>query len=220
MSHELRTPLARIRVALDIAAEGDVSAARQCLEEIGQDWGDLDKLVEGVLTVARLDLARDPAVSALTVGREQFDAKKIIERAIANFRALHAQHQLEVLTDCDLTVVGDSDLLRRVLDNLLNNAAKYSDPGMPIELVARGSAEGLAVSVSDHGIGIDAHDIPRLFEPFFRSDRSRARKTGGVGLNLTLAKRIVAAHGGHIEVKSELGRSTTVRFTVPLVHTA
>ena len=68
------------------------------------------------------------------------------------------------------------------MDNVLNNAAKYSDPGTPIEPRARNHTDGLEVSVSDRGIGIDEHDIPRLFEPFFRSDRSRARKTGGVGL--------------------------------------
>jgi len=84
-------------------------------------------------------------------------------------------------------------------------------------LRARAAGDGVVFEVSDRGIGIPAEDLPRIFEPFFRSERSRSRGTGGVGLGLTLAKRIVEAHGGTIDVESEKALGTTVRATLPTV---
>jgi two-component system OmpR family sensor kinase len=215
VSHELRTPLARIRVALDIAAEGDMESARESLRLITEDWGDLDRLVETVLTVARFDLAQDPNLAAMELRYQTFDARKLGDRAAAAFRSLHEQ-TLEVASDDQLLeICGDASLLRRVVDNLLNNAGKYSDPETTIRLEIHRRGDVVELRVSDHGIGIDAADLPRLFEPFFRSDRSRARKTGGVGLGLALAKRIVEAHHGHIVVESQVGVGTTVAFTIP-----
>ena len=112
-------------------------------------------------------------------------------------------------------LVADPAMLRRVIDNLLDNAAKYSEAPAPVELAAEGDGASLRVSVRDEGIGVEPQDVPRLFTPFFRTDRSRARGTGGVGLGLALAKRIVEAHGGTIEVESRPGLGTTVRFRVP-----
>jgi signal transduction histidine kinase len=216
VSHELRTPLARIRVALDIAAEGDVDAARQSLGEIALDWDDLDRLVESLIAIARLDLAKDPAVPAAALRHEPLDAVALAERAATGFRGAHPEHALTVAHDAAaMPFVGDGGMLRRVLDNVLNNAAKYSDAGTPIRLEVRRSGDDVQFAVSDRGIGIDAADLPHLFEPFFRTDRTRARRTGGAGLGLALAKRIIDAHGGRILVDSRVGAGTTVAFTVP-----
>jgi signal transduction histidine kinase len=203
-------------VALDIAAEGDVDSARQCLMEIAQDWGDLDRLVEGVLTVARFDLARDAAQPVVTLQYEPLDVRTLVERAAVGFSALHPRHILTVEEgDQPILLVGDGSMLRRAVDNLLNNAAQYSEPGTTIRLYARRRGDEVLLSVTDQGMGIDAADLPRLFEPLFRTDRSRARKTGGVGLGLAVAKRIVEAHQGRILVESRVGVGTTVAFTVP-----
>ncbi len=216
VSHELRTPLARIRVALDIAAEGDMDSARQSLREIARDWDDLDRLIEDVLAVARFDLAQDPTVPAVTLQYELLDARALGERAEVAFRTAHPARALELVCDPDpVPLYGDGSMLRRVLANLLDNAAKYSDPGTNIRLEIRKRDEQVEISVIDRGIGIEARDLPRLFEPFFRTDRSRARKTGGVGLGLALAKRIVEAHHGHITIDSMPGTGTIVCFTVP-----
>jgi signal transduction histidine kinase len=102
-----------------------------------------------------------------------------------------------------------------VLDNLLDNAGKYSDAGQPIGLRARQRDGALEVEVRDRGIGVDPADLARLFTPFFRTDRSRARGTGGVGLGLALAKRVVEAHGGRIGAESAPDEGTCVRFSVP-----
>ena len=216
VSHELRTPLARIRVALDIAAEGDLDAARESLGEIAQDWDDLDRLVDSLLTIARLDLARDPEVPAAALRHEPLDAVALAERAATAFRGAHPTHTLTVEHGDDaIPFVADGAMLRRVLDNLVNNAAKYSDAAQPIALAVRRRGDDVEFTVRDRGLGIDAADVPHLFEPFFRTDRTRTRKTGGAGLGLALCKRIVDAHGGRIVVDSRVGAGTTVTFTVP-----
>ena len=214
VSHELRTPLARIRVALDLAAEGDVERARKYLEEIRMDLAELDQLLGDVLTAARLDQAGDRGEVPLRL--QQVRAQEIVDRAAARFRHSHPDRALAVRIEGSLPgLVADPAMLRRVIDNLLDNAAKYSEAPAPVELLARSDGVALVVSVRDEGIGVDPQDLPRLFTPFFRTDRSRARGTGGVGLGLALAKRIVEAHGGTIEVESQPGLGTTVRFRVP-----
>jgi signal transduction histidine kinase len=214
VSHELRTPLSRIRVALDLAAEGDVARARKYLEEIRIDLAELDQLLGDVLTAARLDQAGGHGEVPLRL--QQVEAQEIVDRAAERFRHSHPGRELTVRAEGALPgLVADPAMLRRVLDNLLDNAAKYSEAPAPVEVVARQDGAAFQVSVRDQGIGVDPHDLPRLFTPFFRTDRSRARGSGGVGLGLALAKRIVEAHGGTITVESRPGLGTTVRFSVP-----
>jgi signal transduction histidine kinase len=214
VSHELRTPLSRIRVALDLAAEGDVERARKYLEEIRIDLEELDQLLGDVLTAARLDQAGGRGEVPLRL--QQVKAQEIVERAAERFRRSHPGRELKVRVEGGLPgLVADPVMLRRVLDNLLDNAVKYSEPPASVEVVARQEGAAFQVSVRDQGIGVDPQDLPRLFTPFFRTDRSRARGTGGVGLGLALAKRIVEAHAGTITVESHPGLGTTVRFSVP-----
>jgi two-component system OmpR family sensor kinase len=215
VSHELRTPLSRIRVALDLAAEGDVARARKFLEEIRVDLEELDQLLGDVLTAARLDQAGGRGEVPLRL--QQTAAQEIVERAAERFRHTHPGRLLSVRVEGTLPgLVADPAMLRRALDNLLDNAAKYSEAPAPVELQAGSDGVAFVVAVRDEGIGVDPQDLPRLFTPFFRTDRSRARGTGGVGLGLALAKRIVEAHGGTIEVESQPGLGTTVRFRVPV----
>jgi signal transduction histidine kinase len=217
VSHELRTPLARIRVALDIASEGDVAAARESLSDITEDWADLDRLVDSLIMIARMDLTGDPTMPAAALRHAPLDAVELAERAAAAVRAAYPRHSVDVEhADAALPLVADAGLLRRVLDNVLTNAAKYADPGAPIQLAVRRVGDEIEFAVADRGIGIDAPDLPHLFEPFFRADRSRTRKTGGTGLGLALAKRIIDAHQGRIRVDSAVGTGTTVTFAVPV----
>ena len=214
VSHELRTPLARIRVALDLAAEGDVDRARKYLEAIRMDLAELDQLLGDVLTAARLDQAGGRGEVPLRL--QQVTAREIVDRAVERFRRSHPDRMLAVRIEGSLPgLVADPAMLRLVIDNLLDNAAKYSEAPAPVELLARSDGVALVVSVRDEGIGVEPQDVARLFTPFFRTDRSRARGTGGVGLGLALAKRIVEAHGGTIAVESRPGLGTTVRFRVP-----
>jgi signal transduction histidine kinase len=218
VSHELRTPLARIRVALELAAEGDAERARRYLGEIAQDLAELDGLVEDVLAAARLDARR---VEGLLVDARPVELAALARDCADRFRAAHEGRVLDVEVAGDLPPVrGDAGLLRRLVLNLLDNAAKYSERPAPVTLAVRPDAGGAALEVRDRGIGVAAEDLPRLFTPFFRTDRSRARGTGGTGLGLALAKRIAEAHGGTIEAESAPGEGTTFRVRLPAAPAA
>jgi two-component system OmpR family sensor kinase len=218
VSHELRTPLARIRVALDLAAEGDASTAQESLQEITEDLGELERLVADVLQTAKLDLAAGRAGTMLPMRRsEHVDAHQLLDSTVQRFRSKHPERTLLVPSDASLpSVTGDAVLLRRALDNLLENARAYSDEDAAIELRAEQQGEQLAIAVIDRGIGIAASDLPNVATPFFRTDPSRARRTGGLGLGLSLARRIVEAHRGTLHIESELGRGTTIRILLPV----
>lgn len=216
ISHELRTPLARIRVAIDLASEGDADAARESLSEITQDLNELEQLVSDVLTSTRLDLATSGA-NALPVKTEEVDPAALVERAVARFRSAHPDRQVQVEIGAGSpTIDADPMLLRRALDNLLENAAKYSSAANdPIGLDVSADAGTVQFRVHDKGAGIASEDLPHVFEPFYRADRSRTRKTGGLGLGLTLSKRIAEAHAGSLRLESTPGQGTTAILTVP-----
>lgn len=217
VSHEVRTPLARIRVALELAGEGDLDRARRYLAEIGADLDELDRLVEGVLSAARLDLAaRGGNGRAAVVRRDPVDLGALAADAGRRFAERWPGRALvQEVAPAPPAVSGDAPLLRRLLENLLDNAAKYSEAPAPIHLAVRGEAGAAILEVRDQGIGIAAEDLPRLFTPFFRTDRSRARQSGGFGLGLALARRIARVHGGEIEVESEVDRGTVFRVRMP-----
>ncbi|MDB4972747.1 MAG: hypothetical protein JWN48_1088 [Myxococcaceae bacterium] len=218
VSHELRTPLARIRVALDLASEGDASTAQESLGEIAQDLGELERLVADVLQTAKLDLAAGRAGALLPLSRsEPIDVATLLESVATRFRASQPGRELTLLSAPSLpAVTGDPLLLRRALDNLVDNARAYSDAGSPILLKTESVGGSIVLSVVDRGIGIAASDLPNIAQPFFRTDPSRARRTGGLGLGLSLSRRIVEAHGGKLEIASELDRGTTIRITLPV----
>jgi signal transduction histidine kinase len=214
VSHELRTPLARIRVALELAAEGDHERAQRYLSEIGDDLAELDGLIEEILTAARLTGA---GPNGLPVHRARVELGALIGDLATRFRAADPGRTFTVEAGAGLPAVeADAPLLRRLVENLLDNARKYSEPEAPVTLAARAEGDGVVIEVRDRGIGVEAADLPHLFTPFFRTDRSRARGTGGVGLGLTLAKRIAEAHGGTIAVSSVPGEGTTVRVVLPV----
>lgn len=215
VSHELRTPLARIRVALDLAAEGDAAAARDALSNITSDWGDLERLVEDVLSAARLDLGSS-AMGALPLRQDDVDLAALAEAAATRYRIVYPKETLTLDLASPLpSIRGDGALLRRVLDNLLDNARKYSDPGTDVTLRISANPDGVHLSVADQGMGITQEDLPHIFTPFFRADRSRNRKTGGVGMGLALVRRIVAAHQGQVEAKSSVGKGSVFHVRLP-----
>lgn len=217
VSHELRTPIARIRIALELAAEGDAVRAQKYLSEIGTDLAELERVIEDVFAAARLDLATTTGNGAAPpLRKETIPAEQLIARAAEKFRQAHPDRPLQVNVSGPLPAVdADPQLLRRVIDNLLDNARKYSDKDKEIALRASTGDGSVIVEVKDRGIGIDPADQTQLFTPFFRTDKSRARGTGGVGLGLALARRIVEAHGGTISVASTPGEGSTFSFRVP-----
>ncbi|HVY29042.1 MAG TPA: HAMP domain-containing sensor histidine kinase [Polyangiaceae bacterium] len=218
VSHELRTPLARIRMALELVREGDAPSAAGYLTDIEDDLGELERLLDDVMTAARLEIARGTASDALPPLRlKRVSAEELVEASRARFEKRVPGRRLEHRVAPDAPdVEADPSLLRRVVDNLLDNAAKFSEASTPIELEAtRDQDGGLKLEVRDHGIGIDPAELERIFEPFYRTDRSRARTTGGVGLGLALARRIALAHGGQITAASGPEKGSRFRLVVP-----
>jgi PAS domain S-box-containing protein len=210
VSHELRTPLARIRVALELAAEDPV-AAKDVLADVGHDLDEIDKLIEDILTTARLD------VGPSALQREPISVGELADRAAARFHARYPARTLDKsVVDAERAVECDPVLLRRALDNLLDNAAKYSEASAPVTLAAKPNGTRVAFEIVDRGIGMTADELARAGTPFWRADTSRARRTGGVGLGLALARRIARAHGGDVSLDSAPGRGTTARLAIPL----
>ncbi|HSS03302.1 MAG TPA: HAMP domain-containing sensor histidine kinase [Kofleriaceae bacterium] len=209
VSHELRTPLARIRVALELAAE-DPAAAQDVLADVGIDLDEIDQLIGDILTTARLD------GDHVKIDREPTSLVELAERASRRFAAKHPRRTLERALGEDRAIACDPLLLRRALDNLLDNAAKYSEATTPVTLAIQPNGKTVAFEIVDRGIGMSPAELERAFTPFWRADDSRARKTGGVGLGLALARRIARAHGGDVTLASHPGQGTTARLEVPL----
>ena len=217
VAHELRTPLSRIGVALDLAAEGDGKRARASLEDIAVDVDELETIVNDILTAMRFESGR---ATELPMRRATVEPATIAATAAERLKARHADRTLTLDVAPGLPVIDvDPVLFRRVVDNLVDNAHKYTpDITTPIELRVSQSDDVVVFEIADHGVGIPAEDLPRVFSPFFRGDRSRSRssgESGGVGLGLTLARRIAIAHGGTISIASDPRQGTVARLTVP-----
>jgi signal transduction histidine kinase len=220
VSHELRTPLARIRLALDLVTDGDRDKVSSYLTDIGEDLAELEHLLDDVMSAARLDLARDSAGDALPpLHFEAISGASLVAAAANRFSLRYPDRVLNCEVSGELPTLQADPVLRRAFDNLLDNAQKFSEAA--IQLSARRSPDGqFVIEVKDEGIGISPADQPRIFEPFFRSDRSRTRATGGVGLGLAVVRRIVEAHHGTVEVVSEPGQGARFTVTLPLEQAA
>ncbi len=210
VSHELRTPLARIRVALELAAEDPV-AAKDVLSDVGADLDEIDQLIGDILTTARLDGEH------AHIDRRFAGLGELVAQAAQRFQARHPTRTLETRFVGETgDIECDPVLLRRALDNLLDNAAKYSDAGTPVTLAVAPNGTRVAFEIVDRGVGMSADELARAFTPFWRADGSRTRRTGGVGLGLALARRIARAHGGDVTLESAPGKGTKARLDVPL----
>ena len=213
VSHELRTPLARIRVALDLASEAadGGSAVQTELAGLELDIAELELLVSDLLATARLDTNEK---AELPLRREPCALGDIVERARARFLERHPRKVVALTIGEKREAELDPRLLRRALENVLENAHKYSDPDSAIRIDVRLEGPRAVVEIADDGIGIAEEDLAHVFTPFFRADRTEVRASSGLGLGLALARRIVDAHGGTIALESVLGQGTTVRISV------
>ena len=210
VSHELRTPLARIRVALELVVE-DPAAAKDVLLDVGTDLDEIDQLIADILTTARME-------AETAISRRPVAVGELADRAITRFEARHPKRTLErTIAGDDRAIECDPVLLRRALDNLLDNAAKYSDAPVALTIQPADGGARIEFTVVDRGIGMTPEEIERAGTPFWRSDASRNRKTGGVGLGLALARRIARAHGGDITLASTKGQGTTAKLEVPMI---
>ena len=210
VSHELRTPLARIRVILELATDGDPHDVRSYLGEIAQDLAELESLVEDVLTSAKLDAGS----GALPMHWTHASITDLIATSRARFARAHPDQRFDAHVDVRAAEIEcDPKLLRRAIDNLLDNAAKHA-PSARVELRVH-EDDGIVIAVTDDGPGMSAAAAALAFEPFFREDVSRDRRTGGSGLGLSIVRTIVEAHGGRVVLDSAPTRGTRVAIHLP-----
>lgn len=216
VSHELRTPLARLRVALDLANEArDPEAMQAEVVGLGRDLEELELLVSDLLVTARMD-ARGPSAE-LPLRREKVSVREVLEHAKARWSERNPERVVAVSVCTDALAEIDPRLMRRAIQNVFDNAHKYSDPSAPVH-VSLTAKDGLAViEIRDEGIGIAPEDLTHVLSPFFRADRPEVLASSGLGLGLAFTRRIVEAHGGTIVLESRLGAGTTVRLAIPSV---
>lgn len=219
ISHDLRTPLASISGALDSLTEAeqegdslihlDRPARLDLLENAREQAGRLNRLVGNLLEMTRLD------AGVIKLNRMESDIPDIIGAALASMKEHLASHPICVAAPADLPAVQiDFVLIEQVLVNLLENAAKFSPPETPIDILARQSGAAVEVTVRDRGPGIPAEDRTRVFDKFFRVNRRDG--IGGTGLGLSICKGIVEAHGGRIWVSDAPQGGAQVSFILPI----
>jgi len=216
VAHELRTPLSNIRGYLEAMQDGIVEPKREVIDSLYEEAMLLNLLVDDLQELAlaeagQIRLERGPVAPADLVNRATDAARA---QAVAQGISLRAD-----LPDDLPLVEADPQRIEQVLGNLLSNALTHTPSGGEVVVTARARGGKVAVSVSDTGEGIAPEHLPYIFERFYRADRSRSRATGGTGLGLAIARQLVEAHGGRIEVESEVGRGTRFTFTLPVAET-
>jgi len=211
-AHELRTPLSNIRGYLEAIRDGLIQPDASTLDSVYEEALLLSKLVEDLQEISiadagQLQLSRQPEDIAVSV-------KSAVSASLPQADAKGVSLTIELPAELPYCNI-DYHRIGQVLRNLLDNALAHTPKGGSITVSARESGNQVEVAVSDTGEGIPADDLSNIFERFYRVDKSRARATGGSGLGLTIAKRLVEAHGGRIEVQSEPGKGSRFAFTVP-----
>ena len=215
VSHELRTPIASISAmveALETGALDDRETARDFVRRMRHEVNGLAGLVEDLLILGRVESGQERFALIATPPAD------LLQDAADRMRPLTARAGVRLVVDDARQlpdVAADRDRLAQVFANLLHNAARHTPPGGEIRLSAAAAPPSVVFHVHDTGDGIAVDDLDRIFERFYKGDRSRA--TGGTGLGLSIAKHIVEAHGGSIRAESEgPGRGATFTFTLPI----
>jgi signal transduction histidine kinase len=202
VSHELRSPLTRMKVALELLPRSEQRTG------MAADVADMERMIAELLELERLRGGRG-------VSPVRQDLMPILREAAKSFQNSPPGVRV-VSTSREIPVDIDAEKVRTVLGNLLENAIKYSLPDShPVEVSAAQNGEHVVIRVTDDGPGIPDRDMPSLFEPFFRVDRSRSKKTGGYGLGLSISKRIVEAHGGTIAAENNATRGASFIVVLP-----
>jgi signal transduction histidine kinase len=215
VSHELRTPLTSLRgfTELMLKRNFSVEKQREFLDIMHAESKRLTNLINDFLDIQRIEAGRQPyTFTAVDLAPRIADVLKVFVKA-------EGPHPIHVEIPARLPAVcADGDRLHQVMENLLSNAIKFSPRGGEVIVGAQAENDEVTVWVTDHGIGIPAEALPKLFNKFYRVDNSETRKIGGAGLGLALIKDIVLAHRGRIWVKSIFGKGSTFFFTLPVAN--
>lgn len=214
VAHELRTPLNNIKITMEGLIDQVLEADQTTFFDVQHEVSRLQRLV------SQLEMLSRAESDQIILHKQSVDLNGLIAGVAAR---LHSQFEdkgvgLETAVSPNLPLIpADPDKLTQILTNLLGNALQYTATGDSVTLSTSLDKTAVIITVADTGIGLVADDLPRIFERFYRVDKSRARSSGGNGIGLTIAKHLVLAHNGRIWAESEgLGRGTAVSFTLPL----
>ncbi len=214
VSHELRTPLTAIHGYLETLLGGGLEEpehARKFLEIVFRHTERLGRLLDDLTDLSNIELGR------VHLQIDRVPVADVVESVLAIMEPRAAAGRVALTADVpgDLpTVAADHDRLAQILINLVDNAVKYTGSGGRVAVAACAVPGGVELTVTDTGVGIPRADLPRITERFYRVDKARSRELGGTGLGLAIVKHLVIAHGGELQIQSEPGRGTTVRFTL------
>jgi signal transduction histidine kinase len=219
VTHELRTPLTVIKGTIETLEDGaldDIAGRGPLLLSMQRETERLIRLVNDLLVLTRAD------AGTLNMNIQPLDLVELAHARCDHLSALAALRKVQlVVTGAESAQVsGDIDRLSQVLDNLLDNAIRYSPGSSTVTVEIHPSASECQCAVSDCGPGIPEKHLPFIFDRFYRADTSRNRQTGGAGLGLSIVQALVQVQGGRISAESTEGQGTTIRFTLPCAKSA
>ena len=216
VSHELKTPITSIKGFIETLQEGgeDPQQTKRFLEIISKQTDRLIAIIDDLLSLSRLEQSADRN----EINYEESEIEPLINSAIEDYEFKAKEKNINIYVKCDKNLKADVNklLIEQAIDNLLDNAIKYSDNDKSINISSYINDGNLIIRVKDEGFGISKEHIPRLFERFYRVDKSRSRDEGGTGLGLAIVKHISQVHDGSVEVESEPGKGSTFTIIIPL----
>ena len=210
VTHELRTPVANlssyIEMMLDKVLEPTQERLQSCYDELQRLSG----------LISDLERLRQVENDNLVLNKSDVDLRALSQAVMGNFESqLREKHLIGQVTGDAAIVSIDRSRMQQVITNLVSNAIKYSNDGGTVRVVIENAEDSAMIRVQDDGIGISQADLKRIFERFYRADKSRNRKTGGAGIGLTIVKTIVQAHKGTISARSEEGKGSCFTVVLP-----
>lgn len=211
ISHELKTPVGAMAVLAEALTDADdADVVRSLAQRVAEEAHRAARTIDDLLELSRIELG-GPAL------REAVSVDVVIADAIGRNRtaAEHRHVAVHSPSPSELVVWGDSRQLVSALGNLIDNAVKYSDEHSDVSVGAFAEDGAVLIEVVDHGVGIPATDVDRIFERFYRVDPARSRATGGTGLGLSIVRHVAANHGGSVTVKSREGEGSTFTLHLP-----
>jgi len=216
VSHELKTPITSIKGFVATLLDGamnDPADAQRFLEIVSRHADRLNAIIDDLLVLSRLE--QEDQEGALE--RSRVNVREPLRRAADACAPSASERRIRIELDCGDGIVGvfSAPLIEQAVTNLIDNAIKYSDPDSVVRVSSRRGAHATEIRVRDHGSGIEAQHLDRLFERFYRVDKARSRKLGGTGLGLAIVKHIALAHGGTVQVESTLGVGSVFTLRIP-----
>lgn len=214
LTHELRTPLTIVEGYLEGLTDGTIEATPEIYQRLSRETGRLKRLVNDLQELSKAE------AGYLPINAKKFDVRPLLSQLVLRFsdQLIDSEVRIKLEASFDLPRANaDPERIEQILVNLIGNALRHTETGV-VEIQACQQKGMILISVVDTGVGIAPEDLPHVFERFWRSDRSRNRRSGGTGIGLAISKKLVELQNGVISVESEVGKGSTFSFTVPIAQ--